>query len=316
MISHIRRRSGEVVDFDPSRIENAIFKAAESVGGRNREESSRIAAMVTAHLAEHFSHIPHVEEVQDLVEEALIKTGHANTAKSFILYRKQRATAREEETDRLLEKMKKSEIEVTLEDGTRAPFDMKKIVEAANIAADGLEHVSVEPVVTDACRSLYPGVKTTEIEKAVINAARTRIESHPEYSHFASRLLLASTYKIVFGGSTTALTKKVPNLYEKNFSDFISKGVSYELLDERLATYFDLNALSAAIHSERDLLFEYLGSQTLIDRYLLKKPATVDAAQPVFELPQWLWMRVAMGLALSEKKKDATSPCYFFLQLS
>ncbi|MBI2135252.1 adenosylcobalamin-dependent ribonucleoside-diphosphate reductase [Candidatus Woesearchaeota archaeon] len=102
-ISQIKKRDGSVVSFDSSKIANAIFKAARSVGGQNREEADRLVVQVIKELEEQTEGIPTVEQVQDLVEKVLIEAGHAKTAKSYIVYRQKRAEAREEKM-RVLEK--------------------------------------------------------------------------------------------------------------------------------------------------------------------------------------------------------------------
>lgn len=88
MITRIQKRNGDIVDFDIFKIENAIFAAAKSVGGDNREYASKLAKMVEGILNEAYgSSIPTVEDIQDIVEKVLIEEGHAKTAKAYILYR-------------------------------------------------------------------------------------------------------------------------------------------------------------------------------------------------------------------------------------
>ncbi|MEW6035304.1 MAG: adenosylcobalamin-dependent ribonucleoside-diphosphate reductase [Candidatus Micrarchaeota archaeon] len=96
-VKKIRKRDGSVVDFDKEKIVNAVFKAAQSVGGSDRAESGRVADRVVQYINEKFKedYVPTVEEVQDLVEKALIETGHATTAKSYILYRHRKNIERE-----------------------------------------------------------------------------------------------------------------------------------------------------------------------------------------------------------------------------
>jgi len=102
-ISEIKKRDGSVAAFDSSKIANAIFKAARSVGGQNKEEADRLADKVVKELEEQAEGIPTVEQLQDLVEKVLIEAGHAKTAKAYIVYRQKRAEAREEKM-RVLEK--------------------------------------------------------------------------------------------------------------------------------------------------------------------------------------------------------------------
>ena len=96
-ISKVKKRDGRIVDFDESKIALAIWKAAESVGGKDRERSEELAGMVTKLLEQKFGgeNIPSVEDVQDGVEKVLIEEGHAAVAKAYILYRQKRAEVRQ-----------------------------------------------------------------------------------------------------------------------------------------------------------------------------------------------------------------------------
>jgi ribonucleoside-diphosphate reductase alpha chain len=96
-ISKVKKRDGRIVDFDESKIALAIWKSAESVGGKDRKRSEELAGMVTKLLEQKFGgeNIPSVEDVQDGVEKVLIEEGHAAVAKAYILYRQKRAEVRQ-----------------------------------------------------------------------------------------------------------------------------------------------------------------------------------------------------------------------------
>ncbi|MCM8814948.1 MAG: ATP cone domain-containing protein, partial [Candidatus Omnitrophica bacterium] len=95
-IEFIRKRDGRIVPFEKKKIADAIFKAAQSVGGQDRYLAEDLAEAVTVYLNKEFlGKIPTVEEIQDIVEKVLIKTGHAKTAKAYILYREKRARIRQ-----------------------------------------------------------------------------------------------------------------------------------------------------------------------------------------------------------------------------
>ena len=100
MLIHIIKRDGRKVPFNMEKIANAIFRAAQSVGGTNFEEAMQIAARVCALVEEKYpGQVPTVEQVQDLVEKTLIEEGHAATAKAYILYRYERTRSREMKTN-------------------------------------------------------------------------------------------------------------------------------------------------------------------------------------------------------------------------
>ena len=98
-IKKIVKRDGRTVDFDVNKIADAIFKAAQVLGGRDREMSMYLARQVELYLLEvcHNS-VPTVEQIQDAVEKILIENGHARTAKEFILYRAERTRVRDMNT--------------------------------------------------------------------------------------------------------------------------------------------------------------------------------------------------------------------------
>jgi uridine kinase len=91
IFQHVKKRDGSIVPFTPARITNAIYRAAVAVGGRDHATADRITGDVIHYLKTHVaSETPSVEEVQDAVEKVLIETGHAKTAKAYILYRDER----------------------------------------------------------------------------------------------------------------------------------------------------------------------------------------------------------------------------------
>jgi ribonucleoside-triphosphate reductase len=94
-VCQVRKRDGRVVPFDDSKIADAIFKAAQAVGGSDRERAEQLAAAVTEFVNRRYQNeIPTIEDIQDLVEKVLIETGHAQTAKAYILYRERRSQYR------------------------------------------------------------------------------------------------------------------------------------------------------------------------------------------------------------------------------
>ena len=153
-----------------------------------------------------------------------------------------------------------------------------------------------EPILAETRRNLYDGVPIEEVHKAAILAARTLIEKDPGYTRATARLLLHTIRKEILGEEVAQA--EMQSRYGEYFPGFIKKGVGAERLDERLLQ-FDLPRLGAALKAERDLQFDYLGLQTLFDRYFLH----IDEQR--IELPQAFFMRVAMGLALGEIDREA-----------
>src|SRR5258705_10468776 len=133
-------------------------------------------------------------------------------------------------------------------------------------------------------------------------AARTLVEQEPNYTYVSARLLLdklrTEVLSLVHSAPTNASQADMATRYADYFPLYVKIGIKAELLDPDLARY-DLKKLAAAIKPERDLAFQFLGLQTLYDRYFL------HAKGNRIELPQAFFMRVAMGLAIREIDREA-----------
>ncbi|MDR7331166.1 ribonucleoside-diphosphate reductase subunit alpha [Roseateles asaccharophilus] len=299
----IIRRNGAVVSFEPSKIAVALMKAFLAVHGTSGAASASVREtveqltqnVVRALLRSRPSGGTfHIEDVQDQVELGLMRSGHHEVARAYVLYRERRTQERaaQGEAARAAEPQF-----MVMDGGERRPLDLgalkSLIVSAcANLGAD----VKPEPVLAETQRNLYDGVAIDEVYKAAILAARTLIEKDPGYSRATARLLLHTIRREILGGEVTQA--EMPQRYADYFPGYIKKGVAAELLDEKLAQY-DLAKLGAALKAERDLQFDYLGLQTLYDRYFLHIEDTR------IEMPQAFFMRVAMGLALGEIDREA-----------
>ena len=236
----------------------------------------------------------HIEDVQDQVELGLMRSGHHEVARAYVLYRERRSQERARQVAPAPVKL--AELHV-IEGGQRVPLDMgalRALVESAcaNLGVD----VQAEPILTETRRNLYDGVPIDEVYKAAILAARTLIEKEPAYTRATARLLLHTIRREILGAEVTQA--QMSERYAEYFGQYIKKGVGAELLDEKLLQ-FDLTRLGAAIDASRDLQFDYLGLQTLYDRYFLH----IEEAR--IEMPQAFFMRVAMGLALGEIDREA-----------
>ncbi len=297
------RRNGHAVPFDASKIAVAITKAFLASEGGLSATSARIrdiVATLTAQIAQAVTRrLPgggtvHIEDIQDHVELALMRAGHHEVARRYVLYREERA--RERAAKHLENPAAEQGIRVN-ENGVSRPLDKKALIARIQAACEGLgTEVDAELILHSALRDLYDGVPADEVQKCVILAARGLIEQDPAYSKVTARLLLHTIRHEVLGDEVAQGAMKTR--YAEYFPEFIRRGVEAELLDERLQQ-FDLEKLGRALAAERDLQFGYLGLQTLYDRYFLH----VDDKR--IELPQAFFMRVAMGLALNEIDREA-----------
>ena len=190
-----------------------------------------------------------------------------------------------------------SAILVRRRDGSMEPVQEDKINQVIQEACEGLESVSWSDVALGCQLSWYSGISTEEIDESAILSARTLIEQHPNYAYVSARLVLKVLYQQVFG-PVEARRQGLQDLYESHFADYLQQGVDAGILDERLLE-FDLDKLSKAIDSTADQRFQFQGIQILKDRYLVR-----NREQRILELPQWMWLRISMGLALLEENRE------------
>ncbi len=298
------RRNGAVVGFEPAKITVALTKAFIAVSGGQGAASARIREVV-ANLTEVVVEALvrrrpaggtlHIEDIQDQVELALMRSGEHEVARSYVLYRdeRNRERARQKEAP-----AKQTSVTINvMENGVRRPLDIANLRALVKDCCDGVgSAVDVEHIMGLTLRDLYEGVPIDEVRKSAILAARSLIEKDPAYSYVTARLLLNSVRNEVLGEEVSM--SEMRSRYASYFPGFIKKGIEAGLLDERLAR-FDLPALAAALDAHRDLKFGYLGLQTLYDRYFL------HVEERRIELPQAFFMRVAMGLAIDEVEREA-----------
>lgn len=298
----IIRRNGAVVSFEPSKIAVALMKAFLAVHGTQGAASASVRETVDG-LTESVVRALlrsrpgggtfHIEDVQDHVELGLMRGGHHEVARAYVLYRERRTQERAKQ--RAVQAPTEPSLTVT-DGGVRVALDLDHLTAVViSACADLGADVKPEPILAETKRNLYDGVPIEEVHKAAILAARTLIEKDPGYTRATARLLMHTIRKEVLGEDV--LQGDMTARYAEYFPGFIKKGVQAELLDEELLQ-FDLAKLGASLKAERDLQFDYLGLQTLYDRYFLH----IDETR--IEMPQAFYMRVAMGLALGEVNRE------------
>jgi ribonucleoside-diphosphate reductase alpha chain len=299
----IIRRNGAVVPFEPSKIAVAMMKAFLAVHGTQGAASASVRETVEA-LTETVTRALmrsrpaggtfHIEDVQDQVELGLMRGGHHEIARAYVLYRERRAQERAQ--TKQAQAPQAPVLHVT-DNGERVALDLNHFNNIIVAACQGLGvDIRPEPIMSETLRNLYDGVPMEEVYKASVLAARTLIEKDPDYTYVAARLLFHTIVKEVIGRDVDQANMQ--QAYQDYFAGFIRTGVENDLLDDKLMQ-FDLAKLAGALKAERDLQFDYLGMQTLYDRYFLHVKKTR------IELPQAFFMRVAMGLALNEIDREA-----------
>ncbi|MCG7364118.1 ribonucleoside-diphosphate reductase subunit alpha [Roseomonas sp. ACRSG] len=303
----ILRRDGRPASFDPGKISRAMTKAFLAVEGASAAASHRIhevvgelTEQVVAALTRHGTQTLHIEDIQDQVELALMRNGHHKVARAYVLYREERKRERAAAAQAAAQAPAAPVLHVRAADGTLRPLDEAALAALVGEACAGLSDVTPEPVLAEARRNLYDGISEEELAQAPILAARTLIEQEPNYAYVSARLLLAVARREAtqfVQGRAAQSQAEMTAAYPEYFAAYVAKGVEVQLLNPELAR-FDLKRLGAALKPERDLQFQYLGFQTLYDRYLLHSDGTR------FEMPQAFFMRVAMGLALNEIDRE------------
>ncbi|MYZ42745.1 ribonucleoside-diphosphate reductase subunit alpha [Schauerella aestuarii] len=303
---NIIRRNGSVVPFEPSKIAIALTKAFLAVNGGQGAASARVRQLVEELTRQSVSALVrnrpsggtfHIEDVQDQVELALMRSGEHDVARAYVLYREKRTQERAA-TAGTAAPAPKNELGLNITDnGVKRPLDLASLRDTIDAAGLGLtEFIDTEAILKETIKNLYDGIPVDEVFKSAILSARALVEKDPAYNQVTARLLLHTIRKEVLGEEVRqgAMNER----YAVYFPTFIQRGIDNGLLDAKLAT-FDLDRLGKALNADRDLQFGYLGLQTLYDRYFLHIRNTR------IELPQVFFMRVAMGLALGEKDREA-----------
>ncbi len=301
------KRNGKVVNYDDTKIKVAITKAFIADEGGTASTSDRIHQQIeelTRQITQVFKRrLPsggavHIEDIQDQVELALMRSGHYKVARAYVLYREEHRKARENELKQQASDNKI--LLITMPDGELKPLDTDRMNTIVDEACRNLEHVQAEPVLKDAMRNLYNHAKFADVHKALIMAARTLVEKEPNYTYVSARLLLDSLRIEALNKldiQADATFDEMSKLYPDYFKVYIAHGIKQGMLDVKMAD-FDLEKLGKALLPERDMQFSYLSLQTLYDRYFIHDQGIR------YELPQAFFMRVAMGLALREQDKN------------
>lgn len=316
------KRNGTVVPYTDDKIAVALTKAFLAVEGGTAAASPRIRELV-AQLTEQVSttftrRFPsggtlHIEDIQDQVELALMRSGEHKVARDYVLYREDRARVRAERQEELRPTPDPLEVSVVFEDGRRAPLDIDRMHTLVGEACADLEDVDAGRIIDEAMTNMYDGIAHKDVATSLQITARTLVEEEPNYTYVTARLLLdelrteaLSFLNISTGNDFRATQTEMADLYPKTLTAFINRGIELELLAPDLAN-FDLPLLGAAIKPDRDLQFTYLGLQTLFDRYFIHH----DEVR--FELPQVFFMRVAMGLSVAEDEPNARAIDFYNL---
>jgi ribonucleoside-diphosphate reductase alpha chain len=303
------RRNGTFSPFDSNKIALAITKAFVAVEGADAAASRRIREAVHSMTQQVVDTLGrrsepgrpiHIEDIQDQVELALMRSGEHKVARAYVLYREQRAQERRKREEPPAG-MPHPLINVRLKNGRLEPLDEVLLLSCISDACTDLEGVSADRVMAEVRRNLYDGIQQHELGLAQTLAARSLVEQEPNYAFVSARLLMnilrEEALAFLFPATASSQPKRGMLDYEEYFPEFIRRAIELQMLDKELVN-FDLARLAAVLRPERDRNFQLLGLQTLYDRYFLN----TDGIR--YELPQAFFMRVAMGLAVREIERD------------
>ncbi len=303
LLTVIKKRNGQTVPFELPKIEEALRKAFIAI---TREEKPQVAKHISLLVEKELeleaitreAYIPTVEHTQDLVEKHLMGAGFFDVAKAYIIYRYERSKDRDEKKKEDLEKIEENALLIVKRSGKKEAFNLKKVEKSLSYVMSGYEKdVNVEQILAQLKMEVFEGMSTKEINKALVMIVRAMIEQDVAYSYVASRLLLRDINEDTIGSSIDY--KNIDTLYRDVFKKGIKFGVDKEILDKRMGL-FNIDKLAKALDRSRDELFMFMGTQTLYERYLVRDTSGHGG---IIENIQGFWMRIAMGVALLEKKE-------------
>ena len=294
------RRNGNVVPWSETKIEIAVRKAFLTIK-ENPEPAIDIAHAVTEKIRRGDQSFVHIEDVQDMVQEELMRQGHFKAAEHYILYRAQRSRLREEQEANAEDPNQEFMVTVSDEQGGSSFWDgmeLKKRISFASIGLDlCLSEIEIE---RELRRSIGSEISEKDLKATIILNAKSLIEKDADFAKFAGRILLSFIYEEVLNWSISRDgIDKLKQAHKTAFKAYLKHGVSIKRLNPELLDRYNLDKLAEALDPTADLDFDYLGIQTLYDRYLIvdktgNKPRRL-------ETPQFFWMRVAMGLFKREE---------------
>ncbi len=298
-MKQVKKRNGTIVEFETAKITEAMRKSFEwmhvQVAPEKLEEMTQT---VLADLAQRFGdQTPSVENVQDVVEFTLMREGHFAVARHYIVYRYEHTKIREEKKQEIIEKVEEKRLMIKTAAGREEAFDEARVKANLIKGVKGYEDVvDIDGIMSQLKYELYEGMTTDEVKRALIAVVRSMIERDPAYSRVAATLHLHRLYGEVFGSyKEETLVEEHVRVFVRNMRQLVEEGN----LDPRMAEY-DLEKMARMMQIENDQLFEYMGLEIMSSRYCMEDPKT----KKPLETPQMLWMRIAMGLALNEKKEE------------
>lgn len=304
-LTKIKKRDGELVDFDRERIESAISLACEAAGEPAKEFIPELTDAIVHDLEHVFGDIftnrtPTVEDIQDVVERHLVKANRFNIAKTYILYREKRKEEREEHREKLVQQFEKHSMQVTKSDGSKERFDLGKIQVVFDRAVKGYEEqCHFEDLIEAFKKNIVEDIKTSDIVKLLVKTCIDLVTvENIAWQNVAARILLGNLYKQAIKNRGIRHNQiYTPESYKALFEDYVKNGLYFK---DFYQYYSGEDILEAGRHLSMttDESYEYTTVLSLAKRYLLNPNKVVK------ELPQEMYMSVALFLAIPEKREN------------
>jgi ribonucleoside-diphosphate reductase alpha chain len=296
---NVIKRNGQLAPFDSANIVEAVKLCCLDVmngqiGDSHYELAESVAKDVLRSIQKNSTGTTNVESIQDGVELSLMRRGEHAIARSYVLFREERAQKRLQAP-----KEKPPTLHIIDEDGVRQAFNLKEVSKSLSAELKGLSDVDVKAIMTRAQKEIFDGASSRDVRKSILMAARSFIEQEPQYDLAVARLTMTDIYVEAFGAEARPINERT-KIVRESFESQLKLGVQAGLLDSALLE-FDLNRLAQEIDLGRDSGFESMGVQTLYDRYL------IHSNKRRIEVPQTMWMRVAMGLSIQEIDREASA---------
>lgn len=292
------RRNDQVVPFSRDKIEIAVRKAFLSQE-LDSEPAVDVAAQVEAGVRKLGYSYVHIELIQDLVQQALQDSGHDRVHNAYLGYRAQRSLMRAMQHAMDTQADQFSLVELISDDGSSEFWsgeDLRKRIQFATIGLD--LPLSPDRIEAELRRSLGTAIRPSDLQKTIILNAKSLLEKDSDFAKFAARILLTYLYEETLDWSITRDgIHGLKAAHEVAFKRNLKQGIEIDRLSADLMDY-DLDKLASALDPSADLDLDYLGVQTLYDRYLIVDK-TGNTPRRI-ETPQLFWMRVAMGLFKEE----------------
>jgi len=293
-----------VVPWLGHKIAKAVAAACVAVG-EDESIGRHVQAEIEYKLKRERPSFIHIEQLQDLVEETLIEIGQAKVALAYAKYRERRAVEREKALLLGPETVEADQLELATRE------QMADMLARISFAKIGLTlSLDDEELLVRLLRSTSINLSEKERRETIVLNAKSMLDVDADSRFFSARILLTYIYEETLPWKVSDGLQALKEAHRRAFLDYIPYGIHLRRLDPRMQE-FPLEQLAGALDPFADLQFDFIGIQTLYDRYLIHTHDGVTGLKRRLEAPQIFWMRVAMGLALLEKDKAACATAFY-----